>query len=78
MNYYFVEGACLDDADCDSRLTCIDDLCQEVCDQSCGLNAICITEDRVDSCECRAGYTGDPLLYCTGLSFQFKSVNKNN
>ena len=68
----FVAMTCNDDTDCQSGQSCFDSLCVDVCDQGCGLNAVCITVDGVDDCECLTGYTGDPLFFCSpiiGLSF---------
>lgn len=61
---------CTLNSDCQSNKACIRNRCIDPCPGTCGQNADCQVVGHLPSCICRAGYTGDPFVYCNVLPIQ--------
>lgn len=57
-------GECAADAECRHDQTCVDYQCRNVCAGQCGVDAECNARNRVATCSCPPGYTGDALSRC--------------
>lgn len=55
---------CTINSDCPSNLACINQICQDPCSGSCGLNAKCNVINHTPICACYEGYEGDPFQKC--------------
>lgn len=55
---------CLDNSECRSHLTCVNERCVDPCVGVCGANANCETRNHIPVCSCPAGYTGNPFTSC--------------
>lgn len=55
---------CYSDDDCGQERTCIDRICINPCDNSCGLGALCRVINHKAICSCPRGYTGDATIRC--------------
>lgn len=62
---------CSDNYDCDSRKSCLENHCVDLCSFSnaCGQNALCNVVNHVRNCACMPGFTGNPILGCTQAQF---------
>ncbi|OXA59283.1 neurogenic locus notch homolog protein 2 [Folsomia candida] len=56
--------ACENDTQCIGTESCINAKCQSPCIGTCGNAAECIIRNRIPSCYCPAGFTGDPYFWC--------------
>lgn len=56
---------CMLDSDCPSNRACQQLRCQDPCPGTCGLNANCQVVNHLPTCNCLAGYVGDPYRQCT-------------
>lgn len=55
---------CISNAECSSRLACINQNCKDPCPGSCGPNTECRVVSHTPMCACSEGYTGDPFIEC--------------
>lgn len=55
---------CVTNNECPMNMACIDKKCKDPCPGSCGVNAECRVVSHTPSCNCLAGFTGDPLIQC--------------
>lgn len=62
----YVLGLCLIDEECDSNEKCFNGQCINPCkmEKTCGLNAICRTENHVVQCSCPQSFTGNQDMEC--------------
>ena len=64
------EPECRVDADCPSRLACLQEVCRDPCSvlTPCGINAQCTVQNtlpqRTMICMCNPGYVGDADVAC--------------
>lgn len=58
---------CVIHQDCPSHLACVSNKCKDPCIGSCGINAICLTQNHRPICSCMEGYTGDPFSGCSRI-----------
>ena len=56
---------CLVSTDCANNKACINQLCQDPCVGTCGLNTDCQVINHSPVCSCISGYSGDPFYGCT-------------
>lgn len=56
---------CILNTDCSNEKACINMKCQNPCQGSCGVNAMCSVIKHVPICSCPNGYEGDPFAMCT-------------
>ncbi|KAE9531454.1 hypothetical protein AGLY_010660 [Aphis glycines] len=57
-------GECTADVECRHDQACVDYQCKNVCSGQCGVDAECNARNRVATCSCPPGYTGDALSRC--------------
>ncbi|KAI5642548.1 Bm8 interacting protein 2d-4 precursor [Phthorimaea operculella] len=55
---------CVDNSECRSTQSCVNQHCVNPCDGTCGINANCDVRNHVPVCSCPAGYTGNPFSSC--------------
>lgn len=55
---------CLMNSDCSRDKSCINNKCRNPCPGTCGINAECIVNNHIPTCNCLQQYTGDPLRAC--------------
>ena len=55
---------CIMNSDCPSNKACQQQKCQDPCPGTCGQNAYCQVINHLPSCNCNAGYSGDPYRLC--------------
>ncbi|XP_045477748.1 neurogenic locus Notch protein-like isoform X2 [Harmonia axyridis] len=55
---------CRSNEDCAKNDKCAQGLCKDVCENGCGINAICKADNHRPKCECPENYRGDPLNIC--------------
>ena len=62
-------ASCQRDSDCASAKSCDYPNCVNTCDKfnPCGINANCRISRHVTICECKFGFTGDPVKGCTAI-----------
>lgn len=65
----FAEGRiptweCYSDDDCSEERTCLERICVNPCDNSCGIGALCRVINHKAICSCARGYTGDATIRC--------------
>lgn len=56
---------CIVNTDCSNDKACMNMKCQNPCQGSCGISAICNVINHVPVCTCPTDYTGDPFVICT-------------
>ena len=63
------EMECIENTDCTSELSCVNNQCQDVCslDGVCGQHSKCTTINHTPFCACNAGFTGDPRIGCSRI-----------
>ena len=63
--YVACRPECTTNAECPSRLACINLHCKDPCPQAnCGINAQCQVVNHIPNCVCLRGYIGDPFTAC--------------
>lgn len=55
---------CETNDDCSDKLSCIRYKCADPCIGICGTYAICHVNNHVPTCNCPAGFSGDPFFQC--------------
>ena len=62
---------CTDSSECSSDKSCVNNRCINPCSVPgvCGLNTECKVQSHVQLCSCKAGFTGDPNLGCSQISY---------
>ena len=77
------EPECRVDADCPSRMACLNEVCRNPCTAltPCGINAECSVQNtlpqRTMLCMCRRGYVGDADVACNLRKFFYISTNSS-
>lgn len=66
---------CVQNSDCLSFQTCVNQKCINPCPGLCAFNAICRVTNNVARCVCAPGHTGDPWVQCHRVGKQHRSVN---
>lgn len=56
---------CLQNSDCPSFLSCVQNKCRDPCPGACAPNTDCTAINHMPSCTCRTGYTGNPFSFCS-------------
>lgn len=57
---------CTKNEDCSSDEECTTEgKCKNICQNVCGLNAICRPINKMAQCSCPSGYTGNPKIECS-------------
>jgi len=51
---------CLLNLDCPESMACVNQQCEDPCEDLCGEGAQCFVRNHVASCTCPPGYSGDP------------------
>ncbi|XP_046673783.1 type-2 ice-structuring protein-like [Homalodisca vitripennis] len=60
-----IQNQCLENADCPSDKTCINQKCEDPCYNVCnGNNTSCQVHNHIPYCACKQGFYGDPLTAC--------------
>lgn len=59
---------CVVNSDCPTNKACLQNKCKDPCPGTCGQNTVCYVRNHLPTCNCLAGYTGDPYSYCTVLT----------
>lgn len=59
---------CLVNSDCEQSKACMNQRCQNPCDNTCGQNALCIVRNHNPICSCPVQYSGDPFVSCFPMS----------
>lgn len=57
-------GECLSDSECSEDKSCINYKCEEVCNDKCGVGAVCDAKNHIATCSCPEGTFGDALISC--------------
>lgn len=60
----FCKPECTTNTDCSNDKACINTKCQDPCQGSCGVNALCKVVNHTPMCSCLEGYQGDPFSLC--------------
>jgi hypothetical protein len=69
---------CTDNSECPSKqYNCINQKCRNICEGSCGQNAVCNPVNSIATCSCYANYTGDPFTYCSPILYRKIFLNQN-
>lgn len=55
---------CVQNSDCLSYLSCVNQKCVDPCPGFCAFNAICRVTNNAARCQCPPGHTGDPFARC--------------
>lgn len=55
---------CVVNSECLSSQACMQQKCQDPCEGSCGIGALCSVSRHVPICTCPEGYTGDAFSVC--------------
>lgn len=55
---------CVISSECESSKACINQKCQNPCQDTCGVNSDCRVINHSPICNCKASYTGDPFTRC--------------
>lgn len=73
----FYLGLCILDEECGSTEKCFNGQCVDPCqtERSCGLNALCRTENHVLQCSCPYGFTGNQDIECVRSKSSVKVIN---
>lgn len=58
---------CVQNSDCLSYLTCVNQKCVDPCPGLCAFNAICRVTNNAARCQCPPGHTGDPFVRCNRI-----------
>jgi hypothetical protein len=63
------ELECIENTECPSDKSCIDNVCRNICDFDgvCGPNSECVVENHFPVCRCLDGFTGDPRFSCNEI-----------
>lgn len=59
-------GLCVVDEECDATEKCYSGKCLKPCDleKTCGMNAICRTDNHIVQCSCPYSFTGNQAVEC--------------
>lgn len=55
---------CVHSSDCPTNKACTGNKCVDPCPGVCGIDAVCTVISHVPTCNCIAGYVGNPFTYC--------------
>lgn len=71
--YFLFLGLCLIDEECGSNEKCNSGQCVDPCQiaKSCGLNALCRTENHIVQCSCPYSFTGNQDIECVRSKYQY-------
>lgn len=61
---------CVLNSDCVKTKACVNNKCADPCPGVCGIDAECHVNNHVPVCNCRTGYTGNPLTRCHVIKFE--------
>lgn len=70
--YEVCRPECVLSSDCASNRACINQKCRDPCPGRCGQNADCHVYAHQPSCQCYAGYNGDPYSGCSRIRDECK------
>lgn len=59
---------CIVSSDCEQDRACINNKCQNPCENACAYNALCMVRNHNAICSCPREYTGDPFVNCFPMS----------
>lgn len=62
---------CVIHQDCPSHMACVNNKCRDPCIGSCGVNALCTTQNHHPLCSCMNGFEGDPFSECSPIRGMF-------
>lgn len=76
--YVGCKRECEINTDCQKTLACVSYKCIDPCPGTCGQDARCEVINHVPTCNCPAGYTGDPFYACKPIPVTGTRLNQSN
>lgn len=55
---------CVHNSECQSDLACVNNVCNDPCQNACGRRAKCFVQDHSPICSCEEGFDGNPYINC--------------